>query len=218
MQSARVSRAAGLAGMLGAVLILAGLYQSGMGSGMPGRDGDAATWSAWARQQEGPIEIGVYVLLFPGLLLFLGMFSALVGLLPSRAIWTRLAGYGAVSFFALFAAGAVLASTSASTYGFYAAFNDPSAGTVLIGATAGYHFQALAVWSLALTIVATALALRASATISSPLFGASLVVALLAAVTNLVGFGIIFGLIWILGVAAALVMWPPSEPAADGTR
>jgi hypothetical protein len=213
MESARVLRAAGVAGVLAAVLILAGLYLSGTGASTPAADADAASWSAWARQQEGPIELGVYGLLFPGLLLFLGMFSALAGRLPPQAVWTRLAGYGAVSFFGLFAGGAALASTTASTYGFYPAFDDPSALTVLAGTTAGYHFQALAVWSLALTIAATAAALRASAAISTPLFAGSVGLAALAAAANVVGFGVVFGLIWILGVGVALLRWAAREPA-----
>ena len=38
----------------------------------------------------------------------------------------------------------------------------------------------------------------------------------LTAAVNLFGFGITFGLIWILGVGVALVRWAPSEPAAAG--
>ena len=216
MPSVRVSRAAGLAGVLAAILILAGLYLSGPGSGVPDRGAGVAAWSDWARQNEGPIELGVYVLLFPGLLLVLGMFSALVGLLPSKATATRLVEYTAVSFFVLCGGGAALASTSASTYGFYAAFSDPGALTVFTGTTAGYHFQALAVWSLALTMVSTAVALRAPSAISLPVFGASIGLAVLTAAANLVGFGIIFGLVWIVGVGVALVRWAPRGPAAAG--
>ena len=216
MPSARASRAAGVAGVLAAILILAGLYLSGVGSGVPARDADAASWSAWARGQEGTVELGVYVVLLPGLLLFLCMFAALVGRLPAQGAWTRLAGYGAVSFFVLFASGGALASTSLSAYGFYAAFDDPTAITVLAGATAGYHLQALAVWSLALTMISTALALRAGGAISSTLFGASIGLAVLAAAANLVGFGIIFGLIWMLGAGIALVRWAARAPAGAG--
>jgi len=211
MPSARITRAAGLAGVLAAIIIVAGLYLSGIGSGAPAAGADAASWSDWARKHEGPIEVGVYLLLFPGLLLFLGMFSALVGLLPTPATSTRLATYGAVSFFMLFAGGAALASTSASTHGFYAAFDDPGALTVLTFVTAGYHFQALGVWSLSLTMISTAVALRASGAISSSLFGASIGLAVLAAAANLIGVGIIFGSIWILGAGMALVRWAPSE-------
>jgi hypothetical protein len=216
MSSVRVSRAAGLAGLLAPILILAGLYLSGMGSGVPGRDADAASWWDWARQREGPIELGAYVLLFPGLVLFLAMFAVLAGALPSHAASSRLAGYGAVSFFVLFAGGAALASTSASTHGFYAAFDDPGALTVFMGTTAGYHFQALGVWSLALTIISTAVALRAAAAISSRLLAVSIGLAILTAAANLVGFGIVFGLLWILGAGLALLRWAPRTTAAAG--
>ena len=211
MRSSLAMRSAGIAGVVGAVLILGGLYLSTTGSGVPDQDAEAASWAAWARSREGPLELGAYVLLFPGLILFLGMFSALAGLLPSDGIWTRMAGYGAVSFFVLFAAGAALASTAASTYGFYKAFDDPAALTVLTGATAGYHFQALAVWSLSLTIVATALALRSSDAISSRTSVSSIGLAALTAAANLIGFGIVFGLIWMVGVGIWLVRWAPRQ-------
>lgn len=207
------SRVAGIAGLLAAVLMLAGSYLSGLGSGIPARDADAAAWSAWASHQEGPVELGVYVLLFPGLVLFLLMASALIGRLPSRSMWTRVAGYGAVSFFVLFASGAALASASPSAYGFYAAFDDPTALAALAAATAGYHFQALGVWTLALTMLATTLALRSSGEISSRLTIASVGLAVLAAAGNVIGFGVVFGLIWIAGVGVSLARVQPGEPS-----
>src|SRR6266516_3459363 len=134
METTRAMRASGAAGVLATVLILSGLYFATMGtSGGPGINADAGAWAAWAQREEDPIEIGVYVLLVPGLLLFLWMFSALAGLLPAGAMSTRLAGYGALAFFVFFAAAGVVTSTTPSTFGFFNAFEDPTAVTVFTG-------------------------------------------------------------------------------------
>jgi hypothetical protein len=209
MESTRVMRASGAAGVLAAVLILGGLYLGTLG--ISGREADAAAeaWAAWAQREEGAIEIGVYFLLVPGLLLFLWMFAALGRLLPADAMSTRLAGHGALAFFVLFAAAGVLSSTSASTFGFYPGFEDPTAVTVFTGASAGYHLQAVGDWSLAMTMLATAVALRNSAAISSQLYVASIVLAALAVAAGQVGFGVIFCLIWILAVSIGLLRWTP---------
>jgi hypothetical protein len=212
MESTRVMRASGAAGVLAAFLILGGLYLGTLG--ISGREAGAAAeaWAAWAQREEGAIEIGVYYLLVPGLLLFLWTFAALAGLLPADAISTRLAGYGALAFFVFFAAAGVLSSTSASTFGFYDGFEDPTAITVFTGASAGYHLQAVGVWSLAMTMLATAVGLRYSVAISSPLYVASIVMAALAVAGTLVGVGVIPCLVWILAVGIGLLRWtrPPS--------
>jgi hypothetical protein len=217
MESARVMRASGAAGVLAAVLILGGLYLGTLGStGFPGNDADAQAWTAWAQGGEAAIEIGVYLLLVPGLLLFLCMFAALAGLLPTGAMSTRLAGYGALAFFVCSAAAGVLSSTAASAFGFYNAFEDPTAVTVFTGVTAGYHLQTVGVWSLAMTILATAVGLWDSAAISSRLYVASIVVAALAVAATVVGFGVIPCLVWIVAVSIALLRWTPSfSPAID---
>jgi hypothetical protein len=166
MESIRVMRASGAAGVLAAVLILGGLSLATTW-GNPGTDADGGALAAWAQREEGAIEAGVYVLLVPGLLLFLCMFAALASLLPANEMSTRLAGYGALAFFVFFAAAGVLLSTAASTFGFYIGFEDPTAVTVFTGLSAGYHLQFVGVLSLAMTMVATAVALRNSAAISS---------------------------------------------------
>jgi hypothetical protein len=215
MESTRVMRASGAAGVLAAVLIFGGLYLATLGStGFPGSDADAQAWAAWAQEEEGAIEIGVYLLLVPGLLLFLCMFAALADVLPGGAMSTRLAGYGALAFFVCSDAAGVLSSTSASAFGFYNAFEDPTAVTVFTGVTAGYHLQAVGVWSLAMTILATAVGLRDSAAISSPLYVASIVVAALAVAATLVGFGVIPCLVWIIAVSIGMLRWTPSRSAA----
>jgi hypothetical protein len=207
-------RAAGAAGVLAAILILIGYYLSIMGaSGAPGRDGEAAAWAAWAEREENAIEVGVYILFVPGLLLFLGMFAALAGLLPADTVSTRLAGYGALAFFVLFAAAGVLTSTTASTFGFYSGFEDPTAVTAFAGATAGYHLLTVGVISLAMTMLATAVGLRYSASISSGLYVASIVLAAVAVAGTLVGIGIIACLVWVLTVGIGLLRWTPSPTA-----
>jgi hypothetical protein len=213
MQSMRVMRAAGAAGVLAAVLILGGLYFA-TAWGRPGIDANGEALAAWAQRERAAIEIGVYYLLVPGLLLFLCMFAALAGLLPADAISTRLAGYGALAFFVFFAASGVLSSTSASAFGFYNGFEDPTAVTVFTGLSANYHFQFIGTWSLAMTMLATAGGLRYSAAISSRLFVASLVWAALAVVTSEFGFGVIFCLVWIIAVGIGLLRWTPSHGAA----
>jgi hypothetical protein len=213
MESTRVTRASGVAGVLAAVLILGGLYLGTLGVSGREASADAEAWAAWAQREEGAIEIGVYLLLVPGLLLFLYMFAALAGLLPAAAMSTRLGGYGALAFFVLFAAAGVLSSTSASTFGFYNAFEDPTAITVFTGASAGYHLQAVGVWSLAMTMLATAVGLRYSGAISSRLSVASIVLAALAVAATLVGVGVIPCLVWILAVGIGLLRWRPSRSA-----
>src|SRR6266508_5821933 len=197
MRSTRVMRASGAAGVLAAALILGGLYLA-TAWGRPGIDADGEALAAWAQREEGAIETGVYVLLVPGLLLFLCMFAALARLLPADAMSTRLAGYGALAFFVLFAAAGVLSSTSASTFGFYPGFEDPTAITVFTGASAGYHLQFVGTWTLAMTMLATAVGLRNSAAISSRLHVASIVLAALAVAASEFGFGVIPCLVWIL--------------------
>jgi hypothetical protein len=210
MQSTRVMRASGAAGVLATVLILVGLYLSIMGmSGQPGSGADGEAWAAWAQREEASIEVGVYILLVPGLVLFLCMFAALVSMLPRDAISTRLAGYGALAFFVLFAAAGVLASTTASTFGFYNGFKDPGAVTVFTGMTAGYHLQAVGICSMAITMVAAAVGLQRFGTISPRLAVASIVLAALAVAAILVGFGVIFCLAWILAVGIGLLRWTP---------
>jgi len=213
MQSTRVMRASGAAGVLAAVLILGGLYFA-TAWGRPGIDANGEALAAWAQREELAIEIGVYYLLVPGLLLFLCMFAALAGLLPADAMSTRLAGYGAVAFFVFFAAAGVLSSTSASAFGFYNGFEDPTAVTVFTGLSADYHLQFIGTWSLAMTMLATAVGLRNSAAISSRLYVASIVLAALAVVASEFGFGVILCLVWIIAVSIGLLRWTPLRSAA----
>jgi hypothetical protein len=177
MQSTRVMRAAGAAGVLATILILGGLYLAN--TGLPGNVADAAAWAAWAQREEFAIESGVYYLLVPGLFFFV--------------------------------AAGVLSSTTASAFGFYQAFEDPTAVTAFTGAAAGYHLQAIGVWSLAMTMVATAVGLRYSAAISMPLYVASIVLAVFAVAATVVGFGVILCLVWILASSIWLLRWTPSR-------
>jgi len=206
MESKRVMRASGAAGVLAAVLILGGLYFA-TAWGRPAIDADGEALAAWAQREEGAIETGVYFLLVPGLLLFLCMFAALTGLLPAPAMSTRLATYGALAFFVFFAAAGVLSSATASAFGFYNGFEDPTAVTVFTGLSAGYHLQFVGVWSLAMTMLATAVGLRNSAAISSRLYVASIVLAALAVAASEFGFGVIPCLVWILAVSIGLLRW-----------
>lgn len=218
MESTRVMRASGAAGVLAAALILGGLYLA-TASGRTGVEANGEALAAWAQREERTVEIGVYLLLFPGLLLFLCMFAALAGRLPADATSTRLAGYGALAFFVFFAAAGVLSSTAASTFGFYPGFEDPTAVTVFTGFSAGYHLQFVGVLSLAMTMLATAVALRHAAAISSQLYVASIALAVLAVPTSEFGFGVIPCLVWILGVSIGLLRWahltslPSIQPA-----
>jgi hypothetical protein len=218
MESTRVMRASGAAGVLAAALILGGLYLVTLGtSGRPGSDAGADALAAWAQREEGAIEIGAYLLLVPGLLLFLCTFAALAGLLPAEAMWTRLAGYGALAFFIFFAAAGVLSSATASTFGFYTAFEDPTAITVFTGLTAGYHLQTVGTLGLAMTMLATAVGLRPTAASSPRLVVASIILAALAVAGTLIGVGVIPCLVWILAVGIGLLRWTPltSPPAID---
>ena len=213
MESTRVIRASGAAGVLAAVFILGGLYLA-TSWGRPGMEAAGEAVAAWAQREEVAIESGVYALLVPGLLLFLCMFVALAGLLPADAIWTRLAGHGALAFFVFFAAAGVLSSTSASSFGYYSAFEDPTAMTVFTGLTAGYHLQAIGTWSLAMTMLATAVGLQSSGAISSRLVVGSIGLAALAVAASFFGAGVIPCLVWILAVGIGLLRRAPSRRAA----
>jgi hypothetical protein len=214
MEATRVMRASGAGGVLAAVLILGGLYLGTLGISGREAGADAEAWAAWAQREEVAIEIGVYYLLVPGLLLFLCMFAALAGLLPADAMSTRLAGHGALAFFVFFAAAGVLSSTTPSSFGFYDVFEDPTAVTVFTGLSAGYHLQAVGIASLAMTMLATAVGLRNSAAISLPLYVGSIVLAALAVAGTLVGVGVIPCLAWILAVGIGLLRSTPSSSAA----
>jgi len=206
MPTTRAMRAAGAAGVLAAVLILAGSYLAVMGaSSSPDANGDAGAWATWAKREESAIELGVYFLLVPGTLLFLFMFSALASLLPRESMSTRVAGYGAVGFFVFTAAGGVVSSTSASTFGFFRGFDDPTAVTVFTGISAGYHLQLVGVLSLAMTMLATAVGLRYTVGLSSPLYFGSFVLAVLGVAATDIGFGIVPCLVWILAVGLGLL-------------
>jgi hypothetical protein len=213
MESTRVIRASGAAGVLAVALILGGLYLATAWS-RPGADADGEALAAWAQRDEGAIETGVYLLLVPGLLLFLCMFAALAGLLPASASSTRLAGYGAVGFFVFFAVAGVLTSTTASAFGFYVGFEDSTGVTVFTGLTAGYHLQTVGDWSLAITMLATAVGLRNSAAIALRWYVASIVLAALAVAASFFGFGVIPCLVWILAVGVGLLRWTSSRSAA----
>jgi len=211
--STRVARAAGAAGLLAVPLILGGLYLSTFGlSGTPESSAGAEAWAAWAEREETAIEVGVYLLLVPGLLLFLCMFAGAASLLLTQPVASRLASYGAVAFVILFAVAGVLASTSASTFGFYDAFNDPTAITVFTGVAAGYHLQWIGTWSLAMTMLASAFGLRSSARIALPAYWGSIILAALVVAASFIGFGIIFCLVWILAVAIGLLRWHGGMP------
>jgi hypothetical protein len=121
---------------------------------------------------------------------------------------SRLAGYGALVFFVFNAAAAVLLSTTASTFGFYTGFSDPTGVTVLTTITTGYHLQFIGVWGLAMTMLATAVGLRVAGSISSTLYVASFVLAVLAVASSVVGFGVIPCLAWILAVGVGLLRGP----------
>jgi len=214
MESIRVLRLSGLAGVIAAVMILAGLYLSSRG--LPDPDADAAAWAAWAEREEGPIESGVYLLLMPGLLLFLCMFATLAGLLPDRAVATRLASYGALSFFVCLAIAGVLSSTASSSVGFFAGFEDPGGISVYSGASGGFHLQMIGIWSLALTMVAVAVGLRRVGTARRWVVVASCVLAALTAAAGVIGAGIIPALIWMVAAGVGLFRRSASHTAQPG--
>lgn len=63
-------------------------------------------------------------------------------------------------------------------------------------------------------MLATAVGMRSSAAISSRLYVASIVLAVLATAGTYIGVGVIFCLIWILAVSIGLLRWTPSRSAA----
>jgi len=203
MESIRVLRLSGVAGVIAAVMIIGGQYLSS--KGIPGQDADAVAWATWAEREEGAVETGVYLLLVPGLLLFLGMFATLAGLLPTQGVATRLASYGALSFFVSLAVAAVLSSTASSSIGFFDGFEDPGAISVYAGTSAGFHLQMVGIWSLAVTMVAVALGLRRMGAATQRLVAASCVLAVVTAAAGVIGFGIVPALVWIVAAGVGLL-------------
>lgn len=214
MESIRVLRLSGLAGVIAAVMILAGLYLSS--TGLPDPDADAAAWAAWAQREEGAVESGVYLLLVPGLLLFLCMFATLAGLLPAQAVATRLATYGAHGFFVCLAVAGVLSSTASSSVGFFDGFEDPGAISVYAGVSAGFHLQVVGLWSLALTMVAVAVGLRRVGAARRWLVVVSCVLAAVTAAAGVIGTGIIPALVWIVAAGLGLLRVDASHTAQPG--
>lgn len=211
MESTRVMRAAGVAGILAAVLILAGVYYST--KGMPAIEADAASWTRWVDAQQGPIETGVYLLLIPGLLLFLVMMGALVSALPRNRMSTEVSAWGGLVFFICMATSGVLSSTTASAIGYFDGFEDPQAVGTLTGLSAGFHLTIVAVWALALTMVGTAIGLRSAGLLSGRLRAAAFVLAGLTVATGLFGAGLLLTLVWILAVSIGLLRHSSSQPA-----
>lgn len=211
MESIRVLRLSGVAGVAAAVMILGGQYLSS--KGIPGPDADAAVWAVWAEREEGAVESGVYLLVIPGLLLFLCMFATLACLLPTQGVATRLASYGAHSFFVCLAVAAVLSSTTSSSVGFFAGFEDPDAISVYTGVSAGFHLQIVGIWSLALTMVAVAVGLRRMGAATRRLVVASCVFAAVTAAAGLIGMGIVPALVWIVAAGAGLLRRSASRTA-----
>lgn len=74
-----------------------------------------------------------------------------------------------------------------------------------MGITAGYHLQAVGIWSLALTMVATAIRLRSSKAIPQWTYLASIALGILTVAGSQIGFGIVFCLVWIVGVGIGLL-------------
>jgi len=211
MESSRVMRAAGVAGILAAVLILAGEYYST--KGIPAAGADAGSWTRWVDAEEGPIEAGVYLLLIPGLLLFLVMLGALISVLPRSRMSTEVSAWGGLAFFVCMAMSGVLASTTASAIGFFDGFEDPQAVATFTGLSAGYHLTIVAVWALALTMVGTAVGLRSAGLLSGGLRTAAFVLAGLTVATSPLGAGILPGLVWIVAVSIGLLRHSSPRPA-----
>jgi hypothetical protein len=203
MESTRVMRAAGVAGILAAVLILAGEYYST--KGMPAKGADAASWTRWVDAEEGPIETGVYLLLIPGLLLFLVMLGALMSVLPRNRMSTEVSTWGGLAFFVCMALSGTLASTTASTIGYFDGFEDPQAVATLTGISAGFHLTVVAVWALALTMVGTAVGLRSAGLLSGRLRTAAFVLAGVTVATSVLGAGMLPALVWIVAVSIGLL-------------
>jgi hypothetical protein len=203
IDSTRTLQASAAAGFAAAVLILGGTLLSSRG--MPSPGSDAAAWSRWAEGEERVIEIGSYYLLVPGLLFFLVLLAAVVHMHSSSRIATLLASWSGVIFVVFMMTSAVVASTSASTFGFFDDFDDPEALTVFTGASAGFHLTVVAAWSLALAMAATAVGLRAQGLISARTRTATFVLAVLAVATGELGAGLMPALLWMVLLSVMLL-------------
>lgn len=201
--SARVLRASAVAGIAAAALILGGTLLSSRG--MPSTAADAASWARWVENEERAIESGVYYMLLPGLLLFLVLMAALGTLQSAGGISTRLASWGGLLFIVCMAVSGVMSSTSASTIGFFDGFEDPEALTVLTGVSAGFHLSVIAVWSLAMTMAASAFGLHASGFMSGRVRTAFLILAALTVAVGEVGAGLLPVLLWMLTISVMLL-------------
>jgi hypothetical protein len=201
-QTPQALRAAALAGIAAAAMILGGEYLASRG--LPSSNADTTTWSRWVADSEGAVESGVYYLIVPGALLFFIPLAALTSLQPD-GMTGRLSAWGGQAFVVLLAASAVMQSTTASTQGFFTAFEDPEAATLLTGLSAGFHPAIVAFWALAVTMIATGVGLHAGGHASARFRNASCLWGLLTLVAGGVGLGVVPALLWIVALSVVLL-------------
>lgn len=190
-----------LSGMFAAVLVLAGAAVTD--TAMP--DPVTAGAEQW-RSQELSIEIGVYVLGLPGLLLFLFFLATLVHLLPHgvAGVLTTLTG---VAFFVLSAAADVFTSATASALGFHEELGGPEAVAGYLQSI-GFHLGVYAQVAGGLMAVAGSLALGAAGLVSTRVARVGAGIGVVAFVAGNFGFGLGLVALWLLGTSAVLLRLP----------
>ena len=177
-----VARYGTVSGMLAAILILAGEVVATAAA----PDSVIASAGEW-RASELAIEIGVYVLVMPGLFLFLFFLATLVRLAPDVSAW--MTAFTGVAFFVLMAGADVCNSTTASTLGFY----DELAGLEVVSGffnTLGFHLGVYAMVAAGVMAVTASVALGARGVLPVRLSRIGSGIGVVAVVTGYFGYGL----------------------------
>jgi hypothetical protein len=201
-----VARYGTVSGMLAAILILGGEAVATAAKPVS----VIASADEW-RDSELAIEIGVYVLVMPGLFLFLLFLATLVRLLaPDISAW--MTAFTGVAFFVLMAAADVSNSTTASALGFY----DELTGLEVVAGffnTLGFHLGVYAVVAAGVMAVTASIALAARGVVPVGMSRIGSAIGAVAVVTGYFGFGLPFIMLWLLLFSVVLFRLPRESVA-----
>lgn len=195
-----------VSGMLAAILILVGEVVAAAAK----PDTVIASADEWRASELG-IEIGVYVLVMPGLFLFLLFLATLVRLLaPDVSAW--MTAFTGVAFFVLMAGADVSNSTAASALGFYNELAGPEAVAGYFNSL-GFHLGIYAMVAAGVMAVTASVALAARGVLPVRLSRIGSGIGAVAVVTGYFGFGLPFIVLWLLLISVVLFRLPRESRA-----
>jgi hypothetical protein len=190
-----------VSGILAAILIIVG--EAVASAATP--DSFIAGADEW-RDSELAIEIGVYVLVMPGLFLFLLFLATLVRLLaPDVSAW--MTAFTGVAFFVLMAGADVSNSTTASALGSH---NELAGLEVVSGFfnTLGFHLGVYAQVAAGVMAVTASVGLAARGVLPVRLSRIGSGIGAVAVVTGYFGYGLPFIVLWLLLISVVLFRLP----------